>query len=390
MPTFVTPYGALQLERYPPRSDSGLQAIDAADEYLLNQLQQLALPDGAPLLILNDSFGALACALAPHFKVTTSGDSHLAERALRSNLLANGLAADSVNFVAATEPLTGPFAAVLVRVPKVLALLEQQLDSLHSQLAAGAPLLMGAMIKHLPHAAGELVARYIGPYQAQLAVKKARLLSSVAPDIWPKRQPPVAQICYQLDSSVYQPDSSSSQRVVPALALTNLASLFSREQLDIGSRAFLPHLPTGLGAVRVADLGCGNGVLALVCAQANPQAQFTLVDESYMAVASAKLNWQAAQAGRAAEFRVSDGLLEQPAASLDLVLCNPPFHQQQVVGDFIARRMFAQSHQALVAGGELWIVANRHLGYHVRLQQLFGNCTQVAATPKFVILKARR
>ena len=376
MSTFVTPYGPLQLERYPPRTDGGLQAIDAADEYLLAQLQQLALPAGAPLLILNDSFGALACALAPHFKVTSSGDSHLAERALRNNLAANGLPTTAVTFVAATETVTGPFAAVLVRVPKVLALLEQQLDSLHGQLAAATPLLMAAMLKHLPRAAGELLARYIGPYQPLLAVKKARLLLACAPQHWPERQPPVKALNYQLAD--------------PPLALTNLASLFSREQLDIGSRAFLPHLPVGVGPARVADLGCGNGVLAIVCALANPQARLTLVDESYMAIASARLNWQAALAGRPAEFRVGDGLLEQPESSLDLVLCNPPFHQQQVVGDFIARRMFGQSHKALAVGGELWLVANRHLGYHVRLQQLFGNCTLVAETPKFVILKARR
>ncbi len=60
------------------------------------------------------------------------------------------------------------------------------------------------------------------------------------------------------------------------------------------TRAFLPHLPQGLGQARVADLGCGNGVLALACALANPEAQFTLVDESYMAVQSARENWSAA------------------------------------------------------------------------------------------------
>ena len=39
-------------------------------------------------------------------------------------------------------------------------------------------------------------------------------------------------------------------------------------------------------------------------------------------------------------------------------------------------------------GGELWIVGNRHLGYHGKLKRLFRGVEQVAATPKFVILKA--
>jgi 16S rRNA (guanine1207-N2)-methyltransferase len=70
----------------------------------------------------------------------------------------------------------GPFDRVLIRVPKTLALLEEQLIRLQGQLAPGAQVIAGAMIKHLPRAAGDLLERYIGPVQASLAVKKARLL----------------------------------------------------------------------------------------------------------------------------------------------------------------------------------------------------------------------
>ncbi|MNV65346.1 Ribosomal RNA large subunit methyltransferase G [compost metagenome] len=166
--------------------------------------------------------------------------------------------------------------------------------------------------------------------------------------------------------------------------------MFCREGLDIGTRAFLPHLPVGLGEARVADLGCGNGVLAIVSALDNPHAQYLLLDESFMAIQSAEENWRAALGERPVELRAADGLAGQPADSLDVVLCNPPFHQQQVVGDFLAWRMFKQAHAALRHGGELWIVGNRHLGYHAKLKRLFREVEQVAATPKFVILKARK
>lgn len=36
------------------------------------------------------------------------------------------------------------------------------------------------------------------------------------------------------------------------------------------------------------------------------------------------------------------------------------------------------------------MVGNRHLGYHVKLRRLFGNCEVVAANPKFVLLRAVR
>nr|MEE4267204.1 methyltransferase [Candidatus Krumholzibacteria bacterium] len=73
-----------------------------------------------------------------------------------------------------------------------------------------------------------------------------------------------------------------------------------------------------------------------------------------------------------------------------LVLCNPPFHQDHTVGDATARALFAQAHGVLKSGGELRIVANRHLGYHARLTELFGGCALVAENDKFVILSARR
>jgi 16S rRNA (guanine1207-N2)-methyltransferase len=372
MPSLVSPFATLELDRQPPRRDDPLQAFDAADEYLLQQLAEHGLDPAARVLVLNDGFGALAASLAAHARVTSSGDSHLAALALAANLARNGLAADAVTFVPASEATSGPFDLVLVRVPKTLALLEEQLIRLHGQLAPGARVIAAGMLKHLPRAAGDLLERHIGPVQASLAVKKARLLSAT-----PESRPAVAS-----------PYPSRYRLDAPPLTLVNHANVFCREGLDIGTRAFLPHLPQGLGQARVADLGCGNGVLALACALANPEARFTLVDESYMAVQSARENWTAAFPERSAAILAADGLAEQPPRSLDLILCNPPFHQQQVVGDFLAWRMFQQARAALSEQGELWLVGNRHLGYHVKLKRLFKRVEQIAATPKFVVLRA--
>lgn len=372
MPSLVSPFATLELDRQPPRRDDPLQAFDAADEYLLQQVAEDGLAPSARVLVLNDGFGALAASLAAHARVTSSGDSHLAALALAANLARNGLAAEAVTFVPASEAISGPFDLVLVRVPKTLALLEEQLIRLHGQLAPGARVIAAGMLKHLPRAAGDLLERHIGPVQASLAVKKARLLFAT-----PEARPAVAS-----------PYPSRYRLDAPPLTLVNHANVFCREGLDIGTRAFLPHLPQGLGQARVADLGCGNGVLALACALANPEAQFTLVDESYMAVQSARENWSAAFGERPVAIRGADGLADQPPRSLELILCNPPFHQQQVVGDFLAWRMFQQARAALTEQGELWLVGNRHLGYHVKLKRLFGRVEQIAATPKFVVLRA--
>jgi len=374
MPLLTSPFAELDLIRQPEQANDPLQAFDAADEYLLEHLASQALPTDCRVLVLNDSFGALAASLCADMQVVSSGDSHLARVALEKNLARNAKPFDAVPFVPANAPWQGPFDRVLVRVPKTLALLEEQLIRLQGHLAPGAQVIATAMIKHLPRAAGDLMEKYIGPVQASLAQKKARLLTATVAER-PRVSSPYPTR-YRLDA--------------PALELVNHANVFCREGLDIGTRAFLPHLPRDLGQARVADLGCGNGVLAIASALVNPEAQYTLVDESYMAVQSALDNWQAALADRPVEVRAADGLAGQEKQSLDVVLCNPPFHQQQVVGDFLAWRMFQQARDALVVGGALYIVGNRHLGYHSKLARLFRGVEQVAATPKFVILKARK
>jgi 16S rRNA (guanine1207-N2)-methyltransferase len=374
MPLLTTPFAELDLIRQPEQSDEPLQAFDAADEYLLNHVAEQGVTLQTRVLVLNDSFGALAASLAPHAAVVSCTDSYLAVQALEKNLVRNGQAYDAVPVIAASAPLEGPFDWVLIRVPKTLALLEEQLIRLQGQLAPGARVVAAGMIKHLPRSAGELMEEYIGPVQASLAVKKARLL-----------------ICTP-ESKAFQASPYPTRYTLdePRIELVNHANVFCRDGLDIGTRAFLPYLPKGLGTARVADLGCGNGVLAIASALANPDAQYTLVDESFMAVQSAQENWALALGERPATIQAGDGLAAQEPDSLDVVLCNPPFHQQQVVGDFLAWRMFQQARSALVTGGALYIVGNRHLGYHSKLARLFRGVEQVAATPKFVILKARK
>ena len=374
MPLLDSPFAQLDLIRQPEQHNDPLQAFDAADEYLLSYLAEQQLTTATRVLVLNDSFGALAASLEGHVQVTSSGDSFLGALGLEKNLARNGKAFDAVTFLPASQTPAGPFDRVLIRVPKTLALLEEQLIRLQGQLAPGAEVIAGAMVKHLPRAAGELLERYVGPMHASLAVKKARLLIATLAD----------------RPHAVSPYPTRYSLETPAIELLNHANVFCREGLDIGTRAFLPHLPQNLGGARVADLGCGNGVLAIASALQNPEAQYTLVDESYMAVQSAAENWRAALGERDVLIRPGDGLADQEAQSLDVVLCNPPFHQQQVVGDFLAWRMFQQAREALVVGGALYIVGNRHLGYHTKLARLFRGVEQVATTPKFVVLKARK
>lgn len=375
MQTCDTPFGTLSVERYPPTRNPTLQAFDAADLYLIQESAEYP-EEAAAVLVVNDQFGVLAIAMAKAGRTVLSwGDSDMARRALEANLQRNGLASGSITFVdSQTIPHPAP-GLVLMRIPKSLSLFEDQLSRLTTSIPNGCPVICGSMLKHLPPTAGDLLERLIGPYKASLAWKKARLLRSSLSQM--------RQIIYTPRATMYSlPDS--------AVELHNLPGVFARERLDIGTRVLLPVIPNGLQDALIVDLGCGNGALGIQAALRNPQARLHFIDESFAAIASARLNFERSFPGRKASYSVADGLADGLAEPADLILCNPPFHQQQVVGDEIAVRLFQQAHAALKQDGRLIIVGNRHLGYHLRLKKLFGNVQQMAATPKFVVLAAKK
>jgi 16S rRNA (guanine1207-N2)-methyltransferase len=90
--TLTTAQGRFILHRLPHRPRELLRAWDAADEYVLDYLAEQNLPPNTRLLIINDTFGALAVALS-HTNPLAMSDSYLSQQATRINLLKNGMTA---------------------------------------------------------------------------------------------------------------------------------------------------------------------------------------------------------------------------------------------------------------------------------------------------------
>ncbi|WP_321148160.1 23S rRNA (guanine(1835)-N(2))-methyltransferase RlmG [Serratia nevei] len=362
----------LELERYPQQEESTqLQAWEAADEYLLQQLENVDI-GGRPVLIFNDNFGTLACALHAHRPYSVS-DSYMSQLATRHNLKLNGLDPEQVTLLDSLAELPAAPAVVLIRVPKALALLEQQLRALRHVVTEDTLIVAGAKARDVHTSTMQLFEKVLGPTRTSLAWKKARLIFCQAADIVP---PAAAETTdWTLDGTDW--------------LIHNHANVFSRGSLDIGARLFMDHLPRGLNG-HIVDLGCGNGVIGLTALAQNPEAQVTFVDESYMAVASSELNVEhnLPQELDRCQFEVNNALAGIERESVQAVLCTPPFHQQHAITDHTAWQMFCDAKRCLQVGGELRIVGNRHLDYHQKLKRLFGNCTLVASNKKFVILRA--
>ncbi len=381
---FVSPVGSLQLERYPQSSDRSLRAWDAADEYLLDYLVEQGMADtnsrqgeGKRALLVNDTFGAMSCALAAcRYDVYHWSDSLLSQLAVSVNFKRNDLDPDP-HFVESTDAPPGIFELVLIKVPKTTALLEDQLLRLRAHVGRSSVIVAAGMVRNLGRSSFQSFEKILGPFTTSLARKKARLIfASVDPSLVP---PP----------DLYPTEFTDAEVGFP---LFGYANVFSRHRLDAGARHFLQHFNQLPEAASVIDLGCGNGVLGITYQRAYPGAQLCFVDESFMAIKSTRHGYlhQFSSAACNARFVVNDGLYNFADDSVDLILCNPPFHQQHTIDEQTARAMFIESKRCLRQHGELWVVANRHLRYQVSLKHLFGQCAVVAAGPRFTLFRARK
>lgn len=383
--SFTSPFGSLKLKRL-PKGDRSLRAWDAADEFLLNHVQQNnLLLSSSTIAIVNDSFGVLALALKG-INRDSIGDSYLSHLATEKNAEFNQieLAHDGYRPLRSFENTEATYSIAMVKVPKSLALLEDQLYQLKQRLAPEARVVAGGMTRSIHNSTIELFERIIGPTKTSLAKKKARLIFSENRE--------------ESEKKIHFNDYIQNRKIThyslegSDILLRNYPGVFSRAKLDIGTRFFLPHIQTYENSFsQILDLGCGNGALGLMAAYRNPEVQVTFVDESYQAIESVKLGikyWSQAGDEKRFTLRIGHILNGIPKQTFDRVLCNPPFHQNNSIGKQTAFLMFEQARQVLKKSGVLQIVANRHLNYQHKLKKLFGNCQLIDSNQKFVILQA--
>jgi len=390
-PLMISALGELVVARVPYSANETLQAFDQADVLALEYLQAEALLNTqSRVLMVNEPFGAITCGVTKAMVAldgslpTLWSDSHIAHLGLQHNAYANQL--PLAHFVPAQKTPQGPFDLVLFRLPKSHALLRDQLQRILSQLTPSALIIMPIMVKHMDKAVYQLLESLLGTVTTSLARKKARLV--FAGNHGGINAASNARENKAALKQTLKPAETSWELPSYGLFLHHFSGVFSRTKLDPGAQVLLHLFPKGPFR-RIIDLGCGNGIQAIVAAKKWPQCEVIGIDESYMAVASATINATANGVAAQCAFIAGDCLTEIPSQSADLILCNPPFHQERVMGDQIAMRMFAQAAQVLTASGEFWVVGNRHLGYHAKLKRWFSRVEQVGGHPKFVVLKAQ-
>ncbi len=372
MKQLTTAFGKLKLDRYPKTTDVNLQAWDSADSYILQHLHQRG--ELGRVLVINDTFGTLTTALHAT-DVTLWSDSKLAEIAVEVNY-GHNLLPLHYTFVPSTEKPIGKFDTIVIKIPQNNRYFDDILSQIPALMNSTSQLVCGAMVKFWTKRWPQMVEERLGHSQCSLTWKKSRLILSDATQI-PTTQKPVIKAHYETDKPL-------------EMTIHKLSNVYNQGYLDIGTRVLMRELKPFTGVEHIADLGCGSGELGLMALKLNPQAQVEFIDESYQAVASAKENVAAnlpADLARC-QFTCNDGMTNKQRNHYGAILCNPPFHQQHTIGDHIAWGMMQQARKALKQNGEFWLVGNRHLNYHVKMQRLFANCIQVGGNNKFVVLKS--
>lgn len=257
------------------------------------------------------------------------------------------------------------------RLPRAVSEVEDLAERLALLVAPDGRVVAGARTRHMTPAQNVALARSFTTVRASLGRDKSRVLHASGPKPtgalrWPR------------------------SRVEEALGLTVVAhgQVFATNRLDAGTRLLLQALeaaPAPERGQRALDLGCGSGIIASWLARRGWAV--TATDVSASAVASAALTARAN--GLTVDARQSVGLEALSPGSVDLIACNPPFHQGAAKDSTPTLALLREAGTALAPGGHLWVVYNSHLPYLAELHRT-GPTRIVARDRHYTVTRTTR
>lgn len=163
--------------------------------------------------------------------------------------------------------------------------------------------------------------------------------------------------------------------------------VFSKEELDEGTRILLEtSLKDGLSG-KVLDLGCGIGPVGVVVKHNFNDCQVEMVDVNPRAIELAKENAKRNNAD--VNIYLSDAFESIKTIDFSHILVNPPIR----AGKVVIYKMFEQSIDHLAKDGCLWVVMRKShgaLSAKKKLEEIYGNCEIVNREKGFYILCCKK
>jgi 16S rRNA (guanine1207-N2)-methyltransferase len=198
--------------------------------------------------------------------------------------------------------------------------------------------------------------------------------------LWSFKLTPVGDFSWAKELSTFKYDNLEGD----ALELATYPGVFNTGKLDIGTKLLLDNISLNKRG-RVLDLACGSGIIGLTCKTRQPELYVEMVDIDGMALASAEMNSKNLDLD--CPVFVSDGL--NNTKKFNTIICNPPFHQGKDTDYNFAQQLIRTAKQHLLPRGEVWLVANRQLGYEQWAERSCHSVETVVQGNGFKVLKLK-
>ena len=309
------------IKRYPPTTNRSLQPWNASDELILEFLSDKNI-SAESVVLVNDRFGFLATTLFNAKPISvTDAKSH--QKAIERNYTSNSLVLKSKALLNPINELS-EFEFGVIKIPKSLEEFEFYIQHLHQSLHPDGTIIGGFMTKYFTPQILEIAGKYFEEVEQTKAIKKARLLI-----------------------------------------------LKGKKEIDYQS---LMH------TIEFKEKNYQQyAVIATQIKTQKPDAEIHLLDDSFLAVESSKLNIDEAH------FHWNDSLEDFEDGTFDLIVSNPPFHFEYETNIEVSLNIFEQAHKRLKTSGRFIVVANQHLNYKTHLDKIFTSCSISAENDKFVV-----
>ncbi|MFM6974784.1 MAG: class I SAM-dependent methyltransferase [Agromyces sp.] len=273
----------------------------------------------------------------------------------------------------------GAVDLVLLRLPKSLAALGDWTEAIRARFP-DATLVAFGRLKHMTLSQNEVLRHHYADLTVSHARQKSRLLIASGPREVVPREPAVPLEC------------DASAGAAEGLRVIALGGVFAGAALDIGTRVLLEtldaRLPEDAAGSDAIDLGCGSGIIAAWLARRGYRVRAS--DRSLAAVYSTRATAEASAVADRVDVHWEDALAGVAPGTAELIVLNPPFHDQTRVTVDPAHRLFAAAARTLAPGGRLITVWNSHLRYREHLERVVGPTEQWTRTPKFTVTVSTR
>ena len=166
------------------------------------------------------------------------------------------------------------------------------------------------------------------------------------------------------------------------------AGVFSKKEIDFGSRLLIEAFVSPLVEGGILDVGCGYGPIGISIAKSNTDKQITMVDVNERALQLARENAANNKVENVTIVK-SDIYESVQNNKYAAIISNPPIR----AGKKVVHEILEKAYDRLVQNGELWIVIQKKQGAPSaidKLEEVFEEVEVVLKKKGYYIIKAKK